>query len=128
MGEPYSHETMAFDTQNLAKNVNELLVLGALRDGPMHGYQIGLEVEARSAGQFELQHGTLYPILHRLEREGLIDGKWDRESGRRRRRYQLTRAGRRHLGAEAGRLRVALEQLLAITGRHESLRARPAAG
>ena len=119
---------MAFETQNLAKHVNELLVLGALRKGPMHGYQIALEVEALSSGVFELQHGTLYPILHRLEREGLIAGEWDRASGRRRRQYALTRAGRRHLGEEAGRLSAALKQLFIIAGSHESLRARPAAG
>lgn len=119
---------MAFETQNLAKNVNELLVLGALRGGAMHGYQIALEVEARSSGVFELQHGTLYPILHRLEREGLIAGRWTSESGRRRRQYALTRAGRRHVGEEAGRLSAALKQLLEIAGSHESVRARPAEG
>lgn len=118
---------MAFD--NLARNVNELLVLGALREAPMHGYQIALRVEARSAGEFELQHGTLYPILHRLEREGLIEGEWDRESGRRRKLYTLTRKGRQHLGAETGRLNAALEVFFSITGLgNEPVRARPAEG
>lgn len=102
------------DTQNLGKNVNELLVLGALRGGAKHGYQIALDVEAESGGEFELRHGTLYPILHRLEREGLIGGRWTRGEGRRRKEYELTRAGRAHLGEEADRLRDALERLLGM--------------
>lgn len=50
----------------------------------MHDYQIALDVEERSDGAFELQHGTLNPILHGLEDEGLIEGTWS-EEGRRRR-------------------------------------------
>lgn len=88
---------MAVDTQFLGKRMNELLVLSTLRSGARHGYQIALEVESRSGGAFELQHGTLYPILHRLEREGLIRGRWQKEAGRQRKEYVLTRAGRRHL-------------------------------
>jgi PadR family transcriptional regulator, regulatory protein PadR len=86
-------------------------VLSTLRAGAKHGYQIALDVEARSGAMFELQHGTLYPILHRLEREGLIRGRWT-GAGRRRKEYTLTRSGRRHLAEEAGRLRSALEHLV----------------
>src|SRR5690606_23081230 len=90
------------EAQALAKTIHELLVLATLRDGDKHGYQIALDVEERSEGAFVFQHGTLYPILHRLEAEKLIRGRWSGGSGRRRRKvYTLTAAGRRRL--EEGR-------------------------
>jgi DNA-binding PadR family transcriptional regulator len=86
------------ETQQLARTLNQILALAVLRSGPQHGYQIALEIEEQSAGAFHLLHGTLYPILHGLEKEGLIDGEWDAGAGRRRRKiYALTAAGREHL-------------------------------
>jgi PadR family transcriptional regulator, regulatory protein PadR len=88
----------AFDSQGLGRRINELLLLSVLRRGPLHGYQAALEIEQRSAGYFRFNHGTLYPILHRLEQEGLIAGVWtDPEEGRARKEYALTRAGRSYL-------------------------------
>ena len=60
------------DTSNLSRSCNEALILGSLRGGPRHGYQLALEIEERSKGVFGFNHGTLYPILHRLEKAGLI--------------------------------------------------------
>ena len=102
------------DIQSFAKGVNELLVLAALQDGPKHGYQIALEVEARSGGLFALQHGTLYPILHRLEREKRIRGSWMEEGGRRRKVYALAAAGRRQLEADAARCHEVFRGLLSV--------------
>ncbi len=65
---------MDFDVQAFARDLNELLVLSALREGPKHGYQIGQDTEANSNGLFRFSHGTLYPILHRLEEGGLLRG------------------------------------------------------
>lgn len=48
------------ETQNIGKNVNEILVVSSLRQGPKHGEQVALNVEGASGGMFELQHGTLY--------------------------------------------------------------------
>lgn len=112
----------ALDTQTFAKSINELLVLSALREGPRHGYQIALELEERSAGMFNLQHGTLYPILHRLEREGLIEGEWSAGEGRRRKEYVLTRAGRSRLGEGTGEVREVFARLLGVLGDGEGLR------
>jgi len=81
---------------NISKDVNELLILACLRDGPAHGYEIALAVERDSRGAFAFQHGTLYPILHRLEKGRLIRGRWD-EEGRRRKIYELTAKGSAHL-------------------------------
>jgi DNA-binding PadR family transcriptional regulator len=119
---------MTTDTQSIGKHVNELLVLAALRAGPKHGYQIALDVETETAGAFELQHGTLYPVLHRLEAEGLVKGRWTRAGGRRRKEYELTVAGRRHLGEAGGRLRESLEILFRMLEEAGDgpIRARPA--
>jgi PadR family transcriptional regulator, regulatory protein PadR len=104
------------DIQGFAKGLHELLVLGALGDGPRHGYQIVLDVERRSAGRFVFQHGTLYPILHRLEAEGLIAGRWEEGAGRRRKLYRITAAGRRRGSAELSRVRDVLACVLELGG------------
>ena len=87
------------ERQNLTKSLNEALILGALREGPRHGYELALDIERRGRGQFRFKHGTLYPILHKLEKEGRIRGTWsaDTDPGRRRKRYELTPTGRRFL-------------------------------
>ena len=103
------------DLQALVRTINEVLILAALRNGPKHGYQIALEVERRSGGKFTFQHGTLYPILHRLERARLIRGEWDASGGRRRKVYAVTERGLTHLATEADRIRgvcAALQTLL----------------
>ena len=112
------------DTQGLTRTINEVLVLSTLREGPKHGYQIALDVESGSGGAFLLQHGTLYPILHRLERDGLIRGRWTEPRGeRRRKQYALTAAGRRRLGEGTGEVWAVFSRLLAVLGEHdESLR------
>lgn len=102
------------DSQTLGRRLNELLVLSLLRRRPMHGYQVSVEVEERSGGFFNLGHGTLYPILHRLESEGFIAGEWsDPASGRARKSYVLTEAGRTRLKEGAREWR-ALERSLAM--------------
>jgi PadR family transcriptional regulator, regulatory protein PadR len=91
-----------FDSQGLGRRVNELLLLSALQRGPMHGYQAALEIEERSGGFFRFNHGTLYPVLHRLEKDGLIAGEWtDPAEGRARKQYVLTEAGRTYLSESA---------------------------
>ena len=78
------------------------MLLAALEPGPSHGYAIMEALRAGSGGQFNLPTGTIYPALHRLERAGLIQAARSEETGRRRRVYQLTPAGRRALDAERG--------------------------
>ena len=73
----------------------DLLVLAALKSGPLHGYAVIQALRERSQEVFDLPEGTVYPVLHRLERAGLLSSKWDDETGRRRRVYQLTKSGRR---------------------------------
>jgi DNA-binding PadR family transcriptional regulator len=101
-----------FDVQAFARDINELLVLSTLRAGAKHGYQIGLDVETESNGLFRFRHGTLYPILHRLEGEGLIRGSWSKEGGRRRKVYSLTGTGERHLSGETNRVQEIVSRLM----------------
>jgi PadR family transcriptional regulator PadR len=73
----------------------DMIVLAALTNGPAHGYAIIQEIQRRSGGAFELPEGTVYPVLHRLEKNGLLSSRWTiADSGRKRRTYTLTRRGR----------------------------------
>ena len=86
-----------FEIQNLTKNCNETLILVILSEGIKHGYQIALEIEEKSQGYFKFNHGTLYPILHKLESEGLIKGSWKQEGPKRKRKnYTLTAKGKKY--------------------------------
>ena len=80
--------------QGLPRACNEAMILAALAMGPRHGYQMVLDIEARSHGAFCLKHGTLYPILHRLENNGYIKGTWtDGGPKAKRKAYHLTKSG-----------------------------------
>ena len=79
---------------DVLRNHLDLLVLTALRAGPAHGYSIIRAIRDRSDGEFELLEGSLYPVLHRLERERLVTSSWSNVAGRKRRVYKLSRKGR----------------------------------
>src|SRR5689334_935834 len=79
----------------------DLLVLKALSLAPMHGWGIGLRIQQISRGRLEVNQGSLYPALQRLEHRGDIDSSWQStENNRRARVYRLTAKGRRALGQE----------------------------
>jgi PadR family transcriptional regulator PadR len=78
----------------------DLVLLGALAQGPAHGYALIEEIRRRTDGTFNLAEGTAYPALYRLERSGLLASSWKTVDGRRRRIYRLTRRGRRALERE----------------------------
>jgi transcriptional regulator len=79
----------------------DLLVLKTLSLAPMHGWGIGNRVQQLSTGTLEINQGSLYPALQRLEKRGLITSRWEAtENNRRARYYRLTAAGRRALGDE----------------------------
>lgn len=72
----------------------DLLLLATLhRLGPAHGYAVITAMRESSAGTFDLAEGTVYPALHRLERDGLVGSRWDTSAPRRRRVYELTSDG-----------------------------------
>ena len=75
----------------------DLLLLAILADGPAHGYAIIEALRNRSGGMFDLPEGTIYPALHRLENQGLLQSIWSDEAPRRKRIYQLTPKGQKAL-------------------------------
>lgn len=77
------------------------LVLAILAEGDSYGYAILKRVRELSGGAMEWTDGMLYPVLHRLEKAGLVEARWDQaESGRRRKYYRVTEAGRAQLAEE----------------------------
>ena len=79
----------------------DLLVLKTLSLAPLHGWGISQRVQQISDGVLEVNQGSLYPALQRLEKDGLITSEWGTtDNNRRARYYQITAAGRRALGAE----------------------------
>ena len=88
---------MASGTENLQGSL-ELLILKTLDHGPNHGFGITLHIQTASEGLLEIEEGSLYPALHRLEKAKLIAGCWKvTENGRRARFYTLTATGRGRL-------------------------------
>ncbi|KAA6461185.1 PadR family transcriptional regulator [Acidobacteria bacterium AB60] len=87
---------------DLLQGTLDMLVLKAVSLGPLHGYGVLLRIQQISQNRLEIQQGSLYPALYRLEHEGWIAGEWGQSENKRRARfYRLTAAGRRRLDAEA---------------------------
>ena len=80
----------------------DLLVLASFEAGPKHGYAVIESLREQSNGFFDLPEGTVYPVLHRLEKARLLASRWSTASGRRRRVYRLTRAGTTALNRQSG--------------------------
>ena len=79
----------------------DMMVLDVVSHAPSYGYEIAQTVMDRSAGTFELKEGSLYPALHRLERQRLVSSYWvDSDEGRRRKYYKVTAAGAKALAAK----------------------------
>jgi PadR family transcriptional regulator, regulatory protein PadR len=78
------------------------ILLAALEERPLHGYAVIESLRLRSRGAIDLPTGTIYPALHRLERARLVRSRWSTVSGRKRRTYELTAAGRRALAGKRG--------------------------
>ena len=73
-------------------------MLSLLATAPMYGYQLVKEMDSRSSGYFRFKEGTLYPALHRLERDDMVEGQWQPSpSGQARRYYHITANGHRRL-------------------------------
>jgi PadR family transcriptional regulator PadR len=97
----------------------DLLVLKTLSLAPLHGWGISQRVQQISKGVLEVNQGSLYPALQRLEKDGLVTSDWDTtDNNRRARYYRLTAAGRRALGVELEnwrRFAAGLEAILRTT-------------
>ena len=86
---------------DLVQGTLDLLILKTLSLGAMHGWAIAKRIQQISSEVLQVQQGSLYPALHRLEQQGWIKAKWaDSETGRRAKFYSLTAAGRKQMEAE----------------------------
>lgn len=114
--DPLDSCSMSTGRLELLQGTLDLLLLKTLDLRPMHGWAIAQRVDQLSKGVFQLQQGSLYPALHRLEERGWITARWGpSENNRRARYYELTASGRRQLGVEASnweRLVAAVSQVL----------------
>ena len=88
---------MAKGGGEIAKGHLDLLLLSGLEGGPLHGYGLIDAIREKSRATFDLPEGSVYPALHRLEREGMVASSWSKSGGRPRRIYKLTRRGRTEL-------------------------------
>ncbi len=90
------------DTASLLPGTLDLLILKAVSLGPRHGYGVLLRIEQITDRALVIEQGALYPALHRLEHQGLLESEWGTSANNRRAKYyRLTSAGRRRLGREA---------------------------
>jgi transcriptional regulator len=98
---------------DLLQGTLDLLVLQTLQWGPQHGYGITQAIRAQSSDALQVETGSLYPALHRLERQGWVKSEWDvTETNQRAKFYKLTAAGKKQLLWERDRW----EQLVAAIG------------
>ena len=110
---------MANSRIELPQGTLDLLILRTIALGPQHGWAISQRIQQVSSDVLQVQQGSLYPALHRLERRGWIESSWDvSDNNRRAKYYQLTRAGRRQLETETKtwqKLVAAVAQVLETT-------------
>ena len=104
---------------DLLQGTLDLLILKTLALEPLHGWGISQRIQQMSDSVLQVNQGSLYPALHRLERQGLLDTYWGTsDNNRQAKYYQLTAAGRRRLGAETEqwtRMSTAIARVLEAT-------------
>jgi transcriptional regulator len=93
------------DRLELLQGTLDMLILKTLLFGPAHGHGIGTYIRQTTSNALVVEHGSLYPALHRLQRDGFITAKWDKapDKNRELKYYRLTPAGRRQLAAQQSR-------------------------
>src|SRR3954454_8008979 len=93
----------------------DLLILRTLQWGPQHGHGIGQSIRAKSDELLQVEHGSLYPALHRLRREGWIESEWGVTSNNQRAKfYRLTPAGKKQLQIEESRWKLFVKAMTRV--------------
>src|SRR6266571_9251470 len=101
----------------LLQGTLDLLILKAVSLGPLHGYGVLLRIQQISRNRLEIQQGSLYPALYRLEHQGFIDSEWGESDNKRKAKfYRLTNAGRRQLRHEVAYWRRLSEAITSVLG------------
>jgi len=94
-----------------------LLILSVLAKGPSYGYEIIRSINQQGEGLFLWQEGTIYPVLHKLEQEGLVRAQWQQaDTGRERKYYYITAQGRGALGVATEQWRGFSQLVLSLAG------------
>lgn len=103
--------------RELKKGSAALLILSLVEHRPRHGYEISRLIEERSGGLLTYNVASFYPLLYRLEEQGLLEGRWMEKAGQRRRRcYRLTKEGKKALKEQRSIWRDFVEAMNRITG------------
>ena len=103
--------------RELKKGSTELLILSLIENRQRHGYEISKLIEERSGGRLTFNVASFYPLLYRMEKRGLIEGRWVEKAGQRRRRYyRLTANGRKALRAQRSTWREFVSVINRVTG------------
>ncbi|MBV8115940.1 MAG: PadR family transcriptional regulator [Silvibacterium sp.] len=101
----------------LLQGTLDMLILQTLQWGPQHGYGISQAIRTRSGDVLQVETGSLYPALHRLERQGWVHSEWKlTESNQRARYYRITATGKKQLASDHGRWQQMVEAIGAIMG------------
>jgi transcriptional regulator len=103
--------------RDVKKGSAEVLVLALVEDRPRHGYEIGKLIEERSGGVLKFHIASLYPMLYKLEKRGLIEGRWVEKAGQRRKRfYRITPQGRQVLQRQRNKWQEFMTALARVAG------------
>jgi PadR family transcriptional regulator PadR len=107
--EPYRNQV------ELLQGTLDMLILRTLLWGSQHGHGIGQAIRLRSEDALQIEHGSLYPALHRLEKKGWLSSDWKQSAANRRAKYyKLTASGKRQLAREQSRWQAAVETVARI--------------
>ncbi len=103
-------------SKELLKGSTKMLILEMVKDENMYGYQMIKKLKEKSNNVFEFKEGTLYPILHSLEEEGLISSYWDDTTGKKRKYYAITIKGKKSLKEKNGEWKIFSESVNRVIG------------
>jgi PadR family transcriptional regulator PadR len=108
----------------LVQGTLDMLVLRTLRQGPAHGHEIAKHIQRTTEDVLQVEHGSLYPALHRLERKGWVTSRWEIARSRKRefKYYRLTPAGRRQLTREGSKWKQLTDAIARIMWPDEGVR------
>ena len=106
------------DRIELMQGTLDMLILRTLVFGPAHGHEIAKHIQRTTDDVLQVEHGSLYPALHRLERKGLLAAKWEMPKDRTRefKYYRLTPAGKKQLAAEQSKWRLLVASIGRVMG------------
>jgi len=105
----------------LLRGTLDMLILRTLLLGPAHGHQIAKHIQRSTEDVLQVEHGSLYPALHRLERRGWLSSKWESQDGKRELKYyRLTAAGRKQLAVEESKWKRLVSAIARVGAKAES--------